>query len=147
MLRITVFLTRKCSVQSASQGLLSDFSEEGRKPPPPCLPSHAHTEYLRSNYIAERNNKHNHIKSTLIMSPSCNLEAIATQGRCKTAGIKPQAFIPENRPEGLGFGRLSVQIASLESPLRITTRCAPLPKAFLRGGGGGNLAWPLEVTG
>lgn len=79
MLRITVFLTQK--VQSTLQGLTSDISEEVRKPPLPCLPSHAHTEYLRSNYTAERNNKHHHIKSTLIISPSCNLEAIAPWGR------------------------------------------------------------------
>lgn len=143
MMRLIVFYLRKGSVQSTSQGLLSDISEEGRKPPLPCLPSYAHMEYLRTNYTAERNNKHNHIKSTLIISPYCNLEAIATWGKQQNL----RRLFRSLGQKALGLEDSPRQLRSLPLPLCIAMRCAPLPRTFLRGQGGSNLVQRLQGQG
>lgn len=44
MMRLIVFYLQKGSVQSTAQGLLSDISEEGRKPPLHASPP-THTWY------------------------------------------------------------------------------------------------------
>lgn len=98
--------------------------------------------YLRTNYIAERNNKHNPIKSTLIISPYCNLDAITTWGKQQNR----RRLFRSLGQKALGMEGSPRQLRSLPSPLCIAMRCAPLLRTFLRGQGGSNLAWPPEVT-